>query len=234
MTVANFLMSLLPSSFKYPVTVIFFYPTILSTRLYCFLSTLLPFLDTRIRLWNRVNSTIVLGVAPVLASDVAALHSTENVSRVVNLCREWNPHERLYAARGMTQLYLPTTDFEPPTLEHTLAALALIEEAAQRGESVYVHCKAGRGRSVCIVLAHLVMHHRMSPVEAEAFLLTKRVNIVKGKWRLPLFEQLLRLRGAEAGSSSSSSDLPAATASGAAATGSASPSLSLRTTSERH
>ena len=239
MHLSHRVMSSLPPWLKYPITVLAFYPTILATRAYCLLATCLPCLNQRIRLHCRITPAIVLGVAPVFASHVEALHQAENVRSVINLCREWNPHGALYAARRMRQLYLPTTDFEPPTLAMTLAAVAFIDEAAARGESVYVHCKAGRGRSLCIVMAYLVLRQGLSPQEAEEAVAAKRCNVARGKWELPLFKELVLLReagGGVAGSSSSSSSselapvaLPAAASpSGAAAVAPLPPSLTLR------
>ena len=204
-------MGCLPAWAKYPITVFCFYPTILATRLYCFLNTRLPsiLVNGRVRLFNRITPSIVLGVAPVFLSDVEELYGRENIRHVINLCREWNPHASLYAEKGITQTFLPTIDFEPPTLEATLQGLAAIEAAKARGESVYVHCKAGRGRSVCIVLAYLVMKEGFTPPDAELFLLSKRCNIARLKWKLPLFTELVRLKEAEAAAAAGSLTLRA-------------------------
>lgn len=46
-----------------------------------------------------------------------------------------------------------------------------------RGESVYVHCKAGRGRSTTIVLCYLCMYHGLTPHEAHLFIKKLRPQI---------------------------------------------------------
>ena len=195
-------MSALPQWLKYPLTVLGFYPTILLTRLYVALGACLPppLVNPRVRLWSRITPHIVLGVAPVFAADVEALHRSENVRAVVNLCREWpgEGHAALYAARRVRHLHLPTTDFEPPTLAHALQGVALIDAAAAAGESVYVHCKAGRGRSLCVVMAWLVLREGLSPQQAEEAVAAKRCNVARNKWQLPLFRELLGVREAEA------------------------------------
>ena len=177
----------LPEWLKYPLTVLFFYPTIAATRVVCALTS-------RVRLYDRVTQHIVLGVAPVFAADVRRLHAM-GVRYVVNCCREWpSPHGELYAQLGMQQLHVPTTDFTPPSLADTQRALAFLAEAERSGGSAYVHCKAGRGRSVCIVLAHLVVAHGLTPQQADEQVRAKRPNIAKDKWRLPLFAELQQLK----------------------------------------
>jgi atypical dual specificity phosphatase len=52
-------------------------------------------------------------------------------------------------------LQLPTIDhLAAPTLIDIDAAITFIRRAASRGVSVYVHCKAGRGRSAVIVVRY--------------------------------------------------------------------------------
>ena len=222
---AHAFMSALPPWLKYPITVAAFYPTILLTRLYVALGACLPapLVNPRIRLWSRITPHIVLGVAPVFAGDVEALHRSENVRAVVNLCREWpaEGHAALYAARRVRHLHLPTTDFEPPTLAHALQGVALIDEAVAAGESVYVHCKAGRGRSLCVVMAWLVLREGLSPQQAEEAVAAKRCNVARNKWSLELFRQVVGVREAEE-AAAAAAGAAAAPGGGAAALGSSS------------
>jgi len=45
------------------------------------------------------------------------------------------------------------------------------------GNSVYVHCKAGRGRSVLVVICYLIFFYNMTPHEATEFTRSKRPEI---------------------------------------------------------
>ncbi len=175
----------LPSSVRYPLTVLLFWPTVLINRVFCFL------FPSKRRLWDRVHSNVVLGSVPCSTSDVDALVEKERVTSFVNLCREWDANAALYKRRGLSSLHAPTIDFDAPTLDDTLRCVAFIHERAKKGESVYVHCKAGRGRSVCIVLAYLVLHEGLSPKEADARIRKTRPHISK-KWHLLLLTHILQ------------------------------------------
>ena len=187
-----YLVSLLPEWLKYPLTVLGFWPTVMCTRVFCFFAEMLG--CSRVRLYNRITPSIVLGVAPVYHSFVSQLHASENVRGVINLCKEWNGNEDCYAAKGVKQLYLPTIDFESPKMEDVIRAITFIDEFEKQGASVYVHCKAGRGRSAIIVLAYCVVKQNMSPEQAEAFVRSKRPNIARNKEKEALFKELPVLR----------------------------------------
>ena len=179
--------SSLPRPLKRGLTALAFWPSVLCTRVFCSIASATG--CSPVRLSSRITQHLVLGVAPVFPSFVAALHA-QGVRGVVNLCAEWNGNEALYASRGMRQLYLPTIDFEPPTARDVVAALDFIAAAEKRGEGVYVHCKAGRGRSAIVALAHCVATQGMTPHEADAFVRARRPNIAQGKADLPLWKEL--------------------------------------------
>lgn len=181
----------LPGSVRYPITVLLFWPTVLINRVFCY------FFPSKRRLWDRVHPTIVLGSVPCLAADVDALVGKEHVTSFVNLCREWDSNAALYKRRGLSSAHAPTIDFDAPTIEETLRCVDFIHERAKKGESVFVHCKAGRGRSVCIVLAYLVLHEGLSPKEADARIRKARPHISK-KWHLPLLTEIARRAEANA------------------------------------
>ncbi len=50
-------------------------------------------------------------------------------------------------------------------------------EHAGLGEQVYVHCKAGRGRSTTLVICYLVSRMHMAPEDAYAFVRAKRPQV---------------------------------------------------------
>lgn len=95
------------------------------------------------------------------------------VGAVVNTCREWRGPVEEYCAAGIEELYLPITDFTEPSLEEVRAAVAFIQRQAAAGKKVYVHCKAGRGRSATIVLCYLVAKG-LTPEQGQALILEKR------------------------------------------------------------
>ena len=72
-----------------------------------------------------------------------------------------------YEAAGIRQLRLPTLDYCSPTTQQLEAGLDFIRRQPAGG-SVYVHCKAGRGRAGTMLMAYLIDAKRMSPTQAQA------------------------------------------------------------------
>ena len=73
-------------------------------------------------------------------------------------CQDWN-------SLGVKQLRLPTVDFDnAPSIPQIKKGLEFIEHFIEKGESVYVHCKAGRGRSVVLVMCYLIKVRLQAPL----------------------------------------------------------------------
>lgn len=132
------------------------------------------------RWWDRIDDHVVIGALP-FPSDVRRLYR-EGVRGIVNTCREYGGPQGTYARLGIRQLRIGTVDFTPPSLEAVEQAVAFIDDHASRGESVYVHCKAGRARSATVVLCWLMHRHGMSPEEGQRLLLDRRPHVHR---RLP-------------------------------------------------
>ena len=127
--------------------------------------------------WSRVDDRVILGALP-FASDVARLRE-EGVTAVVNICGEHPGPVRAYEEAGIVQLRLLTPDFSAPSLEDMQRGVAFIQRHVGEGRTVYVHCKAGRGRSATLVLCWLVACKGVSPEEAYAMLVRKRAHVVR-------------------------------------------------------
>jgi len=104
--------------------------------------------------WNWIDDTVLLGALPV-ASDASKLREL-GITGVINMCEEYPGPLDAYSKNNIEQLHLPTVDFVPPTDEFVRRGVDFIEAHRAKGGKVYVHCKAGRGRSATIVLCYLV------------------------------------------------------------------------------
>jgi len=62
-------------------------------------------------------------------------------------------------------------------LEKIHQSILNMHDDLQTGGSVYVHCKAGRGRSVLVVICYLIFFHGMTPYKATEFTRSKRPEI---------------------------------------------------------
>lgn len=145
-----------------------FYPTLLWNIA---LSKLLP----QRRWWDWIDDHVLLGALP-MKHHVARLKG-EGIGAVINTCREYPGPLALYREAGIEQLYLPTVDFTPPTLEHLESGVAFIQRQIHEGRKTYIHCKAGRGRSATVVMCYLISKG-YSPGDAQKLLIEKRPHVV--------------------------------------------------------
>jgi atypical dual specificity phosphatase len=127
------------------------------------------------RWWDRIDEHVILGALP-FAGDAPKM-KLEGVGAVVNLCAEYRGPEAAYRLAGIEQLRLPTTDFSPPALADIERAVEFIREQAAQGRTVYVHCKAGRGRAAAVVLCYLMAAKGLRPAEAEALIRAQRPHV---------------------------------------------------------
>ena len=137
--------------------------------------------------WHTLLSPyrVILGALP-FPSDVQRLVEQHGVSAVVTLNENFEimVSPEMYADAGVAHLHLPTTDFLfAPEPAEVVRGVDFIQEHESRGGTVYVHCKAGRGRSTTLVCCFLVARG-MTPQEALDFVRDKRpqVKLAKAQW----------------------------------------------------
>ncbi|KAF4750183.1 Phosphatidylglycerophosphatase and protein-tyrosine phosphatase 1, partial [Perkinsus olseni] len=116
---------------------------------------------------------LLLGPAPVFASMRETLVEQAGVSVFVSTL------DRDFAGPSVESRSFPMTDFVSPDLPTVEAAVDYIDEQLEAGKSVYVHCKAGKGRSGTIVICWLMKHFHMTPEDAQAHLAKARPQILK-------------------------------------------------------
>ncbi|GMJ11004.1 PROTEIN TYROSINE PHOSPHATASE LOCALIZED TO MITOCHONDRION 1 [Hibiscus trionum] len=138
------------------------------------------------RWWDRVDEFILLGAVP-FPSDVPRLKEI-GVGGVITLNE---PYETLvptslYHNHGINHLVIPTRDYcFAPSLTSICKAIDFIHRNASHGQTTYVHCKAGRGRSTTIVLCYLVYYKLMTPVGAYDYVksIRPRVRLASSQWQ---------------------------------------------------
>jgi atypical dual specificity phosphatase len=154
-----YMRSLIPAPLRYLLTLILFYPTTLKMRIEAWF-----YAGKHKRIWDRIYPTsLIVGQAPIFQSDIEKLYD-EGVRSVINCCKEWNGNKAYYELKGIEQLYIPTIDFDIPAIEdmhkaHNFISMRLRELP---NSLVYIHCKAGKGRSVCIALAHMILSENIT------------------------------------------------------------------------
>lgn len=120
-----------------------------------------------------VDDRLVMGGYPLDADDVATLVVRAGVTRVLNLCQdaEYEAGERAavstaYAAHGIVEERIDVIDFGdvlPGALEQ---GVRVAVPWLQAGETVYIHCRAGRQRSATVAAGVLAVHHGIEPDDA--------------------------------------------------------------------
>lgn len=112
----------------------------------------------RLGAWSTVvDDTVVLGAAPLgIVNFPEKLYKEHNVRGVVNMCSEFRGPERQYKKLGIRHLWLPTVDHFEPSVADLERGVAFIKKHQEKGSKVYVHCKAGHGRSAAVVFAWLI------------------------------------------------------------------------------
>ena len=74
-------------------------------------------------------------------------------------------------------------DFNPLTQNQLKEGVAFLESQLRKGDKVYVHCKAGRGRSASVVLAYLMKTYGFSFDEAFSKVFSQRPYIKIGYYQ---------------------------------------------------
>ncbi|KAI9026531.1 protein-tyrosine phosphatase-like protein [Phycomyces nitens] len=129
--------------------------------------------------FDHVDKRLILGALPT-PSYIKHLHARENLCTVINMCAEFPGYLSLYNELSIQQVRLPTTDFSiPPVNVITKGVNSIIEAIDNTEGAIYLHCKAGRGRSAVIALCYLLRVYRLTPVEAQQVLLVCRPQVDK-------------------------------------------------------
>lgn len=145
--------------------------------------------------WDRIDPHVVVGAFP-FARDVQAMHCA-GVRAVVNTCEEYTGPKKEYAAHGIEQLHIPTTDFTHPRLEDVQEAVEFVQRHVEADETVYIHCKAGRARSATVALCWLMKYRGMTMHEAQAALLKARPHVNPRLTERPVVHEFARANGLE-------------------------------------
>lgn len=139
--------------------------------------------------WSPITPQIILGAIPLKnKGDLDRLVNQEKISAVLTVLQpfEWQTKGLFsvpvtpadWQAHGIPHLQIVATDLEPLTQEQIEQGVEFIHQQVKQGKRVYVHCKAGRGRSASIVVCYLLKYGDFATVdEAIAFVQQRRRQI---------------------------------------------------------
>ncbi|KAK4344298.1 hypothetical protein RND71_037392 [Anisodus tanguticus] len=158
---------------------ILFYPTLLY-------NVFRNKMQSEFRWWDQIDQFLLLGAVP-FPSDVPRLKQL-GVGGVITLNEHYETlvPSSLYHAHGIDHLVIPTRDYLfAPSFVDINRAVDFIHRNACSGQTTYVHCKAGRGRSTTVVLCYLVEYKHMTPAAALEFVRSRRprVLLAPSQWK---------------------------------------------------
>lgn len=142
--------------------------------------------------YSRVDDKVIIGALPWISIKNELLEK-ENVRAVVSMnenfeltwLRRWVAGPDHWESSNVDFLQLQTQDiFETPSQDKLRIGVDFIL-SAKAGDSIYVHCKAGRTRSATLVCCYLMKRHNWTPEQAYDLLALKRPQLAlhKPQWR---------------------------------------------------
>ncbi|XP_012787533.2 phosphatidylglycerophosphatase and protein-tyrosine phosphatase 1-like [Sorex araneus] len=144
--------------------------------------------------YHRIDSTVLLGALP-LRSMTALLVQGENVRGVITMNEEYETRflcnsSKAWRRVGVEQLRLSTVDVTGiPSLTNLHKGVQFALRYRAQGQSVYVHCKAGRTRSATMVAAYLIQAYGWTPEEAVQAITSIRSHVLIRPAHLRLLRQ---------------------------------------------
>lgn len=135
------------------------------------------------RWYDRIDDTVILGALP-FRSITPKLIEEENVRGVVSMnedfeLRYWVTSKAEWEKNGVKFLQLSTTDiFETPCQEKLQRGVQFIRSFEGTGQTVYVHCKAGRTRSATLVGCYLMQRYNWTPQKTVELLRLRRPHVL--------------------------------------------------------
>ncbi|NGX52275.1 MAG: hypothetical protein KR126chlam5_00571 [Candidatus Anoxychlamydiales bacterium] len=143
-------------------------------------------------------SNIYLGAIPLNNKKHIAEFKKEKIKSILSLLEPFEYQKTFFSNpvtaedwtnTGMKQCKIEALDFEPLSLDQINKAVKFLTKKIGKGKKVYVHCKAGKGRSVTAVCCYLIAEKNMSAKEAIAFVKGKRPNINLNKKQTERIEE---------------------------------------------
>jgi len=127
--------------------------------------------------YTKIPDYIYIG-SNMCKGGICMIHGEE--FRKLGICTEINltAEEKEYPPDDIdAYIWIPVLDGFPPTTDQLDTGTAIIDQNIKNGNTVYVHCKNGHGRSPTMVAAYLMRYRGMDLEEAESFLKKKRPEV---------------------------------------------------------
>jgi atypical dual specificity phosphatase len=136
--------------------------------------------------YSIVDDRLYLGAVP-MQSQTSSLIAKNGITAVLTVLEDFEVRGSTAIGRPMQpedyesmkiqHLHLSCRDFTSPSFKLLNRGADFIDKYLTNGNRVYVHCKSGRGRSACMILAYF-LKYRYLDLDTAYALLKKRRSIV--------------------------------------------------------
>ena len=145
--------------------------------------------------WDHIEDNIVLGAIPLKNYNHNSMLALEGINVVISLVED-HEYDQTYFSDpvlgsdwndlGITYVSYPTPDFNAidPVLLDTV--IQFMFDCIMKKQKIYIHCKAGKGRSAIAVICFLLKYHLLngSPQDAIEYVRSKRSVISMNEQQL--------------------------------------------------
>lgn len=153
--------------------------------------------------WHKINNDIYLGGVPLQSSGHLEELKALGISTVISCFEEFEGRKITFFSRPVTpedwmvenirQHFFETVDLTPLSMEQLNWIADLIYNEIHAGKKIYVHCAAGRGRSVMAVSAYFMKYQNMSFEQSQALVSSIRPTWINSRQKavLETFQSML-------------------------------------------
>jgi atypical dual specificity phosphatase len=121
--------------------------------------------------WTVIDNNVILGAIPLQNEDHLNKLKAEGVGAVICLLEDFEMKPTLYfqpvseedwKKENIKFMHVSVPDGGGVQLDDIIKCMNFICSNMQNNIKTYIHCKAGRGRSVSIVLCYLVLNYHIN------------------------------------------------------------------------
>lgn len=127
--------------------------------------------------YSKITENIYIGSDLCKGSD-CPIHSeqfkTLGVSAEINLTAE---HKEIPPDAIDLYTWMPVIDHTSPSPDQLEIGTSIIDQVVSKGKTIYVHCKAGHGRSPTMVAAYLIRFKEMGLDQAISYVSSQRPGV---------------------------------------------------------
>lgn len=156
-------------------------------RLIAFLPSLIfnhLLLGRKRKFYNQIEQCLFIGMLPTkrVILELVNQHQLKAILSVnEDFELKFSAPSKWLEKLNIQRFHLRCRDFDTPLDPYKIKeAVEFVSGKVEKNQSVYVHCKAGRGRSALVVLCFLMDKYNYNPQESLSYLIERRNHVKLG------------------------------------------------------